>query len=196
MKGLLAVALVLAAGPAWAQRTEIAALAGYATAGGIDAQAATIEDLRIDDGLAWGVQAGHFFNAHLGFEASWVRQESAVAFSQLSQSVELFDAHVDQVLGSVAYRFGGEDARVRPFVFAGLGATLFSATDLEGESKLAWTAGAGLRWSPSKRVGARLQAGYHPTYLNDSQADFCDAFGFCQGWLHQLQFLGGVVVAF
>jgi opacity protein-like surface antigen len=196
MRRLLGAALVLVAAPAAAQETEIAVLGGYTTAGGIEAQAPTIEDLQIDGGFAWGVQAGHFFNAHLGFEASWIRQESAVGFAQGADRVELFDVHLDQVLGSVAYRFGSGEARLRPFVFAGAGASFFSATDLESETKLAWTVGAGLKWSPSNRVGARLQAGYNPTYLNDSEADFCDPFGFCQGWLHQLQFLGGVVVAF
>ena len=190
------VLIVLAAAPAWAQRSEVALLAGYTTAGDIEKRAPTVEDLEIADGFAWGLQAGHFFGPHLGLEATWMRQESGVAFRQLTDAVELFDVNVDQVLGSVAYRFGNEDAALRPFVFGGLGATFFSAADLDGETKFAWTVGTGLKWSPTKRVGARLQAQYLPTLLSDEDADFCDPFGFCQGSLQQFQFTAGVVVAF
>jgi hypothetical protein len=188
---------MLAAAPAWAQRSEVAVLAGYTTAGALDNRAPTIEELEIDDGLAWGLQAGHFFTPHLGLEAAWVRQESAVALAQVGgERVDLFATNVDQVLGSVAYRFGGEEARLRPFVFAGLGAAFFSARDLEGETKLAWTLGAGLKFSPSRRLGGRVQAQYVPTRLNDEDADFCDPFGFCQDSLKQFQFTAAVVVAF
>jgi len=34
------------------------------------------------------------------------------------------------------------------------------------------------------------------TYLNDASSDFCDPFGFCQDWLHQLELTAGVVVRF
>jgi hypothetical protein len=197
MKRLLAVALVLAAAPLHAQaRTEIAVLGGYTTAGGIGNTAPTIQDLEIAGGFTWGAQAGHFFTPNLGFEASWARQDGELAFVNAAQRVELFDVGVDQVLGGVAYRFGEETARARPFVFAGLGATFFRAPDLESETKLALALGAGVKASAGKRVGIRLQARYNPTYLNDSGSDFCDPFGFCQGWLHQFEFMGGLVVGF
>jgi hypothetical protein len=35
-----------------------------------------------------------------------------------------------------------------------------------------------------------------PTYLNDASSDFCDPFGFCQDWLHQLELTAGVDVRF
>ena len=38
---------------------------------------------------------------------------------------------------------------------------------------------------------------YKPVILADEDAgDFCDPFGFCQGWLHQVEIAGGVVVRF
>ena len=79
---------------------------------------------------------------------------------------------------------------------ARLGATFLSATDLESETKLSWAAGGGLKWFPSKRVGARVQARYAPTVLGDSSSDVCDPFGFCQGSLHQFEFMGGLVLRF
>ena len=95
------------------------------------------------------------------------------------------------------FQLGAAEARFRPFLSAGVGAARFSATDLESETKLSFGAGAGLKWLPTSRFGARLQARYTPTYLNDSSAsDFCDPFGFCQSWLHQFELTGGVVVRF
>jgi hypothetical protein len=61
-------------------------------------------------------------------------------------------------------------------------------------SGIALDVGAGLKWLPSKRLGARLQARYVPTYLHDASSDFCDPFGFGQDWLHQFELTAGVVV--
>jgi hypothetical protein len=42
----------------------------------------------------------------------------------------------------------------------------------------------------------RFLARYTPTYLNDGSSDFCDPFGFCQEWLHQVELTGGVIFRF
>jgi opacity protein-like surface antigen len=196
VKALLASVFLLAASPAWAQRTEVTLLAGYTTSGDVETAALGVQDLAIDGGFSWGLEAGHFFTPHLGVEVSWVRQESALAFTAASVPVTLFELSASQWHGSLAYQFGGEGVRLRPFVLGGVGVTTFSATSLESETKLAWALGAGLKWLPSKKLGVRLQARYNPTFLDDTSSDFCDPFGFCQAWLHQLDLLGGVVVRF
>lgn len=61
------------------------------------------------------------------------------------------------------------------------GATIFDATDIPSETKVAFNAGAGLKWRPSKRFGARLQARYTPIYVHDASSDFCDPFGLLSG---------------
>ena len=33
-------------------------------------------------------------------------------------------------------------------------------------------------------------------HADEDAGDFCDPFGFCQGWLHQLELSGGVVLRF
>ena len=103
---------------------------------------------------------------------------------------------IDQLQGSFVYQLGGAESRLRPFFIAGVGAALFSATDLDTEAKLSFGLGAGLKWLPTSRFGARLQAGYSPTYLNDASSGFCDPFGFCQAWLHQFELTGGVIIRF
>ena len=92
----------------------------------------------------------------------------------------MFDVTIDQIQGSFVYQFGGADAPLAPSSWPAAGAAIFSSTDLTTETKLAFDVGAGLKWLPSKRLGARLSARYIPTYLNDASSEFCDPFGFCQ----------------
>jgi opacity protein-like surface antigen len=196
MKRLLTLTALLAAAPAFPQGLEVAALGGYTTSGGIEHDARTVDDLKFKGSFTWGASLGYFFSPRLGVEASWTRVGSGVELSSAGASQEMFDVTIDQLQGSFVYQLGSTDSRWRPFVCAGAGAAIFSSTDIEGETKLAFNAGAGIKWLPSKRFGARLQARYTPTYLNDASSDFCDPFGFCQDWLHQFELAGGVVVRF
>jgi hypothetical protein len=50
----------------------------------------------------------------------------------------LFEVTVRQLLGHAVYQFRRRDATLQPFAFGGVGATFFSADDLESESKLAF----------------------------------------------------------
>ena len=187
VKRLLAFLSVLAAAPAFSQGLEVAALGGYTTAGSLEHDARTVEDLKLKGSFTWGASVGFFFSPRLGVEASWARQESGLELTTAEASAEMFDVTIDQIQGSFVYQFGGAGARWRPFLCAGAGAAIFSSTDITSETKLALNAGAGLKWLPSKRLGARLSARYVPTYLNDASSDFCDPFGFCQDWLHPVR---------
>jgi hypothetical protein len=80
-------------------------------------------------------------------------------------------------------------------VFAGLGATFFSADDLQSETKLSLGFGGGVKYFAWKTIGVRAHFRYKPTMLNDEDAgDFCDSFGFCQGALQQIEFAVGAIV--
>ena len=196
MKRLVTCLIVLSAAPAFSQGFEAAFLGGYTTPGGIDHSALGITDLKLKGSFTWGAGAGYFFSHRFGTEASWARQESALRIANAQGSADLFDVHVDQVQGSFVYQFGDEKAHMRPFATAGVGAAFFSAPGLESETKLSFGLGAGLKWLPTPRLGARLQARYTPTHLNDASSDFCDPFGFCQGWLQQFEMTAGLVLRF
>jgi len=196
MKRLLTALAILSAAPAFSQGFEVAALAGYTTPGGLQHDTRTLDDLKLAGSTTWGASLGFFFSPRLGVEASWARVGSGVELSTAQASQELFDVTIDQLQGSLAYQFGSATSRYRPFLTAGAGASIFSSTDIDTETKLSFGLGAGLKWLPSKRLGARLQARYTPTYLHDKGSDFCDPFGFCQDWLHQFELSGGVVLRF
>ena len=197
MKRLVTLLGFLAAPPAFSQGFEAALVGGYTTPGGIEQKAAGIQDLELAGSFSWGASAAFFFSPRFGVEASWTRQQSALEIGTTQGSAQLFDVNIDQVQGSFVYQLGGEPSRLRPFFTAGVGAAFFRATDLESETKLSFGLGAGLKWLPTSRFGARLQGRYTPTYLDDGSAsDFCDPFGFCQSWLHQFELTGGLVFRF
>ena len=82
-------------------------------------------------------------------------------------------------------------------MFGGLGATFFSADTVPSETKLSLDLGGGVKFFPWRSVGVRAHVRYKPTFLKDiASGDFCDPFGFCQAVLHQVEFVGAVVVRF
>jgi hypothetical protein len=196
VKALAALACLLTAAPALAQRTEIAALAGYTTPGVIDMKAEGVRELEVGGSFTGGIAVARFFSDHAGVEASWTQQHSALVLGTADGTADLFDMSLDLLQGSFVYQFGALDARLRPFVLASLGATFLSADDLEGEAKFSWALGLGLKWFPAAKVGGRVQARYAPTRLNDASSDSCDPFGFCQGTLSQFELMGGLVFRF
>ena len=196
MKRLAAFVLIFTASPAFAQRWDLTALGGYTTSATIDKRTEGIEELKVKGSFTWGLVLDRDLSDHLGAEVSWAQQRSALRIGTASGSADLFDMQIARLHGSLLYRFGTDAARIRPFVFAGLGAAFLSSRDVDTETKFSWGLGAGLKWTPSKNWGARLQARYTQIRLNDSSSDVCDPFGFCQGSFHQLEMLGGLALRF
>ncbi len=196
MKARLTLLVVLAAAPAFSQGFEAALVAGYTTPGGLPHAALGISDLKLKGSFTWGAGVGYFVSSRFGFEASWARQQSAVEITTARGSAAMLDVDVDRFHGSFVFQLGDEQARLRPFLAAGVGMGSFSAPGVQRETKLSFGVVTGVKWMPAAKAGVRLQARYTPIHLNDSSSDFCDPFGFCQGWLHQLELTGGVVVRF
>lgn len=192
-----ATLLVFLAAPLGAQSWEVSGLAGYTPSSALERHAPELNQLTITGGFTWGVQAARFFAPRWGAEVLWTQQSSALRIGTAAGSADLFTMTAGQLQGDVVYRFSGADTRVRPFVFAGLGTTFFSADDVPSETKLSLGFGGGVNYFFSRTVGVRGHVRYKPAMLNDtSSADFCDPFGFCQGTLQQVEFATGAVVRF
>lgn len=195
--GAAALGLLALAAPAGAQSWEVAGLAGYTLPAGLENQAPELSGLDVRGGFTWGVTAARAFAPHWAAEVSWMRQSSALQLETESGSADLFSMSAAQLHANAVYQFGDGDARLRPFVFAGAGATFLSGDDLESETKLSFGLGGGIKYFPAKSWGVRGQFRYKPSLLNDDEAGrYCDPFGFCQGTLHQLELAAGVVVRF
>jgi opacity protein-like surface antigen len=175
----------------------VSGLAAFTPSAALDRQAPELSELDIRGGFTWGVQGARLLTPHWGAEVLWTQQSSALQIGTEAGSADLFTMTIRQLHGNVVRNFGAADARLRPFVFAGLGATFFSADDLESETKFSFGLGGGIKYFPWKAIGVRGHFRYKPTTLNDEDAaDFCDPFGFCQGSLQQIEFAGGAVIRF
>ncbi|HEY6359759.1 MAG TPA: outer membrane beta-barrel protein [Vicinamibacterales bacterium] len=192
-----AIALLASSSPAWAQSWEASGLAAYTPSVGLDRQAPELSDLSVGGGFTWGLQGARLFTPRWGAEALWMQQASGYEVETEAGASNLFTMTVRQLHGDVLYHFGSANARLRPFVFGGLGATFFSADDLESETKFSFGFGGGIKYFPWNAIGVRAHVRYKPTMLNDEESgDFCDPFGFCGGALHQIEVAAGGVVRF
>lgn len=192
-----AIALLASSSFAWAQSWEATGLAAYTPSVGLDRQAPELSDLSVGGGFTWGLQGARLFAPRWGVEALWMQQASGYEVETEAGASNLFTMTVRQLHGDVLYHFGSASARLRPFVFGGLGATFFSADDLESETRFSFGLGGGIKYFPWNAIGVRAHVRYKPTMLNDEDSgDFCDPFGFCGSALHQIEVAAGGVVRF
>jgi opacity protein-like surface antigen len=198
MRPWLTLALALVASPAFAQQhTELSLLAGWTSSSDIEQKARGIEGLELESGFTtWVFTAGRFFSPRLGVEVSFAEQDTEIVIATSAGSADLFDVTLQQVHANFVYAFAREGGTLTPFVFAGLGAAFLDASETDAETKFAWGLGAGLKWFPGSTFGARVQARYVPTRLDDAASDICDPFGFCQGSFQQFELTGGISIRF
>ena len=198
LAGMAAVVALLALpGPLSAQSWEASGLAAYTPSASLDRQAPELTDVSIGGGFTWGLQGARLFTPRWGVEALWMQQASAQEVETDGGTADLYTMTIRQLHGDVVYHFRSADARLRPFVFAGLGATRFTADDLDSETKFSYGFGSGIKYFLWNALGVRAHVRYKPTMLNDEGAgDFCDPFGFCGGTLHQVEVAAGGVVRF
>ena len=189
--------LLAAASPAVAQSWEVSGLAASMPSTDLDQRAPQLDELDIAGGFTWGLQGARLLTTHWGAEAMWTEQASALQIGTSAGRADLFDMKVRQLLGHAVYQFRRPDAPLQPFAFGGLGATFFSADDLEGETKLAFDVGGGVKYFATPAFGVRGHVRYTPTRLDDEDAGtFCDPFGFCQASLRQTEIAVGAVLRF
>jgi opacity protein-like surface antigen len=179
------------------QNWEASGLVGYTPSVNLDRRSPDLDELDIRGGFTWGVQAARSLTDRWSAEVLWTRQESALEIGTADGTVDLFMMTIRQLAGNAVYHFAAIPARFRPFVFAGLGATFFSADATESETKLSLGLGGGVKYFVTNSVGIRGHFRYKPIWLNDEDAGrFCDPFGFCQNGLQQIEIAVGGVVRF
>jgi opacity protein-like surface antigen len=191
------VCLLAGAASARAQSWELSLLAGYTPSASLDRKAPELDQLAVRGGFTWGAQVGRSFGRRWAVEAIWTLQQSALQVETAAGKSDLFLFDLGDLHADVVYHFADRDAQLRPFLFAGVGATFFSGGELPSETKLSLGLGGGAKYFPWESIGFRGHVRYKPVLLDDEGAgDFCDPFGFCQSWLNQLELVGGVVVRF
>ena len=193
----IAIALVLSAFPAFAQSTELGGTAGFTPSVSLERQAREVDDVTIDGGVTFGISATRFLSEHWGVGFEWNQHFSGFGIQAGTERATLYDIDISDFQGFAIYRFGAAESKARPFAFGGAGMRLFSARDLDSESKLSFGLGGGLTYFVTKTLGIDARFTYRPTILDDRESlTFCDAFDYCQSSLHQFELAGGVRIRF
>jgi len=209
---------VLASSAAWAQepRVELSGTAGWTFSDGVSGNGVSVPGVgtftRVDpkDAFSWGARLG--FNLSPNVEVGFLfNQQSTKLEVGGTSSFDLGNMSVYNYHGYFAYNFGESDAKVRPYVLGGLGATQYgtiSATagsvqrDISGSTKFSSTWGAGVKLFPSPKFGIRLESRWTPTYIkSDATGWWCDPYWGCYvtgnaQYSNQFELSGGVILRF
>jgi opacity protein-like surface antigen len=220
---LLAAALaVAAAGPALAQQIEASFDAGYSGSEGINASqnrpllGQQYSSLDVKSGGTFGFTVGAFFGPNLELEFLWHRQFSELEISEPAPSRKLANQDVDNYHGNLVYNWGESDARIRPFIFGGLGATHYlpgdydssipngaTLTRISSVTRFSSTWGGGVKLYPAHNIGVKGTMRWTPTYIkSDPGGLWCDPF-YPTCWVvgnadysNQFEFSGGITFRF
>jgi opacity protein-like surface antigen len=210
------VGLAAPAAQAQDHRIEVGVDLGYTTSDGVSFEGVRGGDGFIYNGVgpkdssSWGLNLGYHVNdnAEVGFLFS--KQGSTLEIDG-TNTREIGDMSVDNYHGYFAYNFGDTDAKVRPYVLLGLGATHYGSVpftvgstsrETEGNYQFSSTWGAGVKIYPTQRVGLKLGARWTPTYIkSDSTGWWCDPYWGCfvtqdAQFSNQFSFTGGVTIRF
>ena len=167
---------------------------------------------RVDpaDSMSWGFTLGVFLNRNFEVEFIFDRQQTTLEASG-TKTVEIDSLSIGNYHGTLAYNFGSGDSSVRPYFFAGAGATSYSplsfvgadgkTREIAGQTRLSPTFGGGVKVYRG-RIGARAEVRMTPTYIkSDATGWWCDPYWGCyvtskSQYAGQLQMTGGVTVRF
>ena len=218
-KSLLgALMLVVLSSAAWAQtpKVEFTGFIGYTLSDGVDGEArvtpsGTYNRLDPQDSVMYGFSLGFFVSpsAEIGF--MWRRQDSKADVSG-TNTVTLGDWNIDGYHGYGAYYFGDPEAKARPYIMGGMGATNFGGLSykrgdgttgtFDGETQFSTTWGAGLKVNASPNVGMKFGIQWTPTYIkSDAEGWWCDPWWGCYviadaQYSTQFEFIGGISFRF
>jgi hypothetical protein len=220
-RGIVSIAVglfvIAGAAPAFAQgRVEVSGFVGFSIADGVDSDpilagnGQIYDTIEPEDSAVYGFTVGVLVGegAELGFR--WAQQPTSLLISGTTET-NLGDLSINSYHGYFAYNFGEADAKMRPFVLIGMGATSYGEVTINsglrqfttgGETQFSTTWAGGVKIFPAPKVGVRLAFEWTPTYIKtDSVGWWCDPYWGCYlvgnaQYSNSLQFNGGVTVRF
>jgi len=192
---------------AFAQNFEISGHIGRQFNGGIDLSTSLFQRIDVADSTNYGATAGYLFGEHYGVEFQWnhTRADTSAQPFGGGSSVKIFTLNQNQYMGNFVFHFTGQESRLRPFAFFGLGASDLSTNrnGVSGATRFAFAFGGGAKYYLSRHLGLRGQAKYSPTYLTTTNGGYwCDPFwGGCwvvgnDHYLHEFDLSGGIMLRF
>jgi opacity protein-like surface antigen len=213
-----ALAVVALAATARAQdpRVEIGGTAGWTYSDGVTFDGVLANDGNIYNGIepkdsfSWSANIGFYASPNVEIGCLCAQQKSTLEVFG-TNTREIGDQSIDNYHGYIAYNFGDHEAKVRPYLMVGAGATRYGGVpftvgsvsgETESNTKFSGIAGAGLKLYPSPRVGVNLGVRWVPTYIkSDSTGWWCDPYWGCyvvgdSQYSNQFHLQGGLIFRF
>ncbi len=197
---LILILILLTASTALAQppKFELQGSMSYVLANGvsfpgeevdIDGVTHIFNKLSPEDGMSFGAGLGVYLNRNLELAFLWDRHLSELTVSGTTK-MSIGDMNIDNYHGVFIYNWGSYLDPIRPFLYGGLGSTVYnglSYTDLQGrerkpgaKGKFSSTWGAGIKYYPARRFGIQVHFKWTPTYIkSDPGGYWCDPYWGC-----------------
>jgi opacity protein-like surface antigen len=215
----VAAALMLSAGSAMAQgkKVEISGLVGWTLSDGVAGDPTPAPDgktynaVDLKDGMNWGLMFGIMASDNFEIGFMFNQQMSALRLEGTTDR-ELGDMNINSYHGYFAYNFGDAEAKLRPYVLGGIGATNYgsvSYTNAAGanattgsDTQFSTTWGAGVKFYPVPSVGLRFGIRWTPVYITSEAGGWwCDPYWGCYmvgdaKYANQFDFSGGISIRF
>jgi len=229
--GLLCLLLTMFSVTAFAQdeKVEVSAGFGYTATSGFTVDpvvigATSINKIGVDSGFVYHIEGDYLFGENTSFGFLFASQKSKLSYRGTtigvggsSGTTPIVDLNIYNYQFPFTYNFLDSDAKVRPFLFAGLGWTQFSPVsgtvnpsigrpgtstqDLNSNSQFSMALGGGVKVFVTPKFGFKGTARWTPTYIT-SQADgywcnfyYCAVVGDLK-YVNQGEFTGGLFVRF
>jgi opacity protein-like surface antigen len=194
--------------PGFAQNFEIGANVGGQINGGLDSFSTSLFNrLEVGNGVNYGITVGYLVGEHYGIEFQWNENNAETTAQPIGtgSSIKLFNLHQNQYMGNLLLHLTDREARLRPFVFFGLGANNLNPdrSSVSSTTRFAFSLGAGAKYDIGRHFGLRTQFKWSPTYITTTNGGYwCDPFwGGCwtvgnSHYLHEFDITGGFTLRF
>jgi Outer membrane protein beta-barrel domain len=213
----MAVLATFVSAPVFAQRAEVGGLFGWTLSDGVTSDGVLAPDgniydaVDVKDSFSWGFDIG--VNATDNIQVGFLfGQQLSTLGLEGTATREVGDLTINTYHPYVAFNAGAPDARVRPYLLVGFGATNYGSVDFTrangtaastgSETQFSTTWGAGVKVYGSSNVGFRAGLQWTPTYIKtDSEGWWCDPYWGCYvvgdaQYSNQFQFNGGLTIRF
>ena len=191
---------------------------GYTNADGVSGATIVAQDgnayNRIDptNSFSWGLNFGFNVNHTTEIGFMFGQQLSKMNVSGPTASKDVGDLTISSYHPYLGFNFGEEDAKVRPYILIGFGATSYgqvnytrfdgTSGNTQSQTRYSTTVGAGIKAYPNPKFGIRVGIQWTPTYIKtDATGMWCDPYWGCYTtgnaqYSNQFQFLGGLLFRF
>jgi hypothetical protein len=221
---LAGVLIVAGAVSGFAQepKMEVSAFGGWSFADGVSGATFIAPDgsayNRIDPkdsalfGFSGGFLLGEEKKAEVGFMFSRMNSSFVVGGALGTPDRELGGFHIQNYHGYFGYNFGEAEAKLKPFIYGGLGATNFASVEFtdtfgvrrstNGNAQFSTTWGGGVKYFFNPKIGVRGGASWTPVYIkSDATGYWCDPWWGCYvvgdaQYSNQFHLTGGVTFRF